>query len=338
MSERISVRDVAAAAGVSVASVSRVLSGNGYASKAARTRVLQAVEQLGYEPNYAARHLRTGRSRTIGYLLANIENPLSAALLSEAERMAQAAGYSLLVGSSQHPPRDRELVAFFEQRGLEGIIALPNSEYPDARDCPFAGSKLPLVLVDRDLGPAYDSVLTNHHDGMRQAMNYLFTLGHRRIALFCSGDNLYPGRAKLRGYQAALQAAGLPFDPGLVFMPESWLESSRAKTAQLLQTAQPPTALVAVGTQMLSGAIHVVRELGLDIPRDFSIVGYGTMDTLELMYPPATALRYDFRRSAELAVQLVVERITASSSAASRRATVELDLVIRGSCGPCRAR
>jgi LacI family transcriptional regulator len=128
MRQRISVRDVAHAAGVAIGSVSRVLNDSGYASPELRRRVLEAVAKLGYEPDFTARHLRTGRSKTIGYLLPNIANPSLAAHLSEVERLTQAAGYSLLVGSSERQTRDRELVAFFENRRLEGIIASPTFE------------------------------------------------------------------------------------------------------------------------------------------------------------------------------------------------------------------
>lgn len=338
MSERVSVRDVAAAAKTSVGSVSRVLNQSGYASDDLRKRVLEAVELLGYEPDFTARHLRTGRSRTIGYLLQNIANPFLAAHLSEVERRTQEAGYSLLVGSSERPARDRELVAFFENRRLEGIIASPAFEYADKADCPFSRTGLPTVMVDRDLGPEFDGVFIDHFAGLKQAMHYLFTLGHERIALFVSGNNLRPGREKLRGYQAALASAGLPYDPALVFMPESWLESSRSSMARMLQLPVPPTALIALGTQMLSGAVHVVREAGLEIPRDMSVIGIGTMETLELMYPPATALRYDFQRSAQIAVQLMMDRIAGTATPAPRHVMVEWELIIGGSSARSRRR
>ena len=122
MTERVSIRDVAAAAEVSIGTVSRVLNGSGYASQAVRQRVQQAIARLGYEPDFTARHLRTGHSRTIGYLLPNIANPFLAIHLAEVEKLAQGAGYSLFIGSSERPARDKELVAFFENRRLEGII------------------------------------------------------------------------------------------------------------------------------------------------------------------------------------------------------------------------
>jgi len=334
MTDRISVRDVAAAAGVSVGSVSRVLNASGYASHDLRQRVLRAAQDLGYEPDFTARHLRTGRSRTIGYLLPNIANPFLATHLSEVERLTQEAGYSLLVGTSERPARDRELVAFFENRRLEGVIASPSFEYPQGGDCPFRSTRLPTVIVDRDLGPGFDSVLMDHCTGLRQAMEYLLTLGHRRIALFVSGNNLRPGREKLRGYQAALAAAGLPFDPALVYMPQSWLESSRHRMAEMLQLAAPPTALIALGTQLLSGAVHVVREAGLEIPRDLSVIGIGTLETLELMYPPVTALRYNFQRSAQAAVQLMMERIGGEGEPAPRTVMVPWELYLGASCAP----
>ena len=336
MTERVSVREVAAEAGVSIGTVSRVLNSSGYASQDVRQRVQQAVARLGYEPDYTARHLRTGHSRTIGYLLPNIANPFLAIHLSEVERLAQAAGYSLLVGSSERPARDKELVAFFENRRLEGIIASPSSEYEDPASSPFGTTRLPAVIVDRDLGDRFDSVLIDHRLGMRQVMDYLLSLGHRRVALFASGRELRPGREKLRGYRAALESAGLPFDDRLVHLGDSWLESSRQPMQRMLKLDAPPTALIAVGTQLLSGAVHVVRESGLDIPADMSVVGIGTLETLELMYPPVTALRYNFHQSASATVKLVLERIEKRAPAEPRTVVIQSDLILGASCGPAR--
>lgn len=326
------MRDVANAAGVAIGSVSRVLNDSGYASADLRQRVLDAVATLGYEPDFTARHLRTGRSKTIGYLLPNIANPSLAAHLSEVERLTQAAGYSLLVGSSERQSRDRELIAFFENRRLEGVIASPTFEYPDPADCPFANSKLPVVICDRDMGAPFDSVLIDHKQGMKRAMDYLLSLGHRRVALFVSSANLRPGREKLAGYKASLESAGIPFDDRLVYMPNSWIESSSARMNEMLALDRPPTAIVALGTRMLSGAVHVAHEAGLDVPGDLSVIGIGEASTLELMYPPLTMLRYNYERSAQLTVQLMMERVGGDAPQAPRKLLVEWDLVIGRSC------
>ncbi|AMG87095.1 LacI family DNA-binding transcriptional regulator [Bordetella parapertussis] len=338
MTKRVSVREVAHAAGVAISTVSRVLNGSGYASPDVRLRVQQAVARLGYEPDYTARHLRTGHSRTIGCLLPSIANPFVAQLLSEVERLAQAAGYSLLVGSSEQRSRDKELVAFFENRRLEGIIALPAHEYDPIAASPFAATKLPTVIMDRDMGPGFDAVLIDHEPGMRQVMDYLLSLGHQRIALFAIGSQVRPGRLKLRSYRAALEAAGLPFDDRLVYLTDSSLESARQPMQRMLGLDAPPTAIVAVGTQLLSGAVHVVREAGMDIPRDMSVVAIGTMQTLELMYPPVTALRYNFQDSARAVVQLILERIERTAPPQARTVVIPSDLILGSSCGPAPAR
>lgn len=338
MTKRVSVREVAHAAGVAISTVSRVLNGSGYASPDVRLRVQQAVARLGYEPDYTARHLRTGHSRTIGCLLPSIANPFVAQLLSEVERLAQAAGYSLLVGSSEQRSRDKELVAFFENRRLEGIIALPAHEYDPVAASPFAATKLPTVIMDRDMGPGFDAVLIDHEPGMRQVMDYLLSLGHQRIALFAIGSQVRPGRLKLRSYRAALEAAGLPFDDRLVYLTDSSLESARQPMQRMLGLDAPPTAIVAVGTQLLSGAVHVVREAGMDIPRDMSVVAIGTMQTLELMYPPVTALRYNFQDSARAVVQLILERIERTAPPQARTVVIPSDLILGSSCGPAPAR
>ena len=189
------------------------------------------------------------------------------------------------------------------------------------------------MIVDRDLGPGFDSVLVDHCQGMRKVMEYLLALGHRRVALFASGPRLRPGREKLRGYRAALEDAGFAFDERLVHLSESWLESSREPMRRMLRLEAPPTAIIAVGTQLLSGAVHVVREAGMDIPRDMSVVGIGTLETLELMYPPVTALRYNFHQSASAAVQLILQRIEKVAPPHARTVVIQSDLILGASCG-----
>ncbi|MGD9946362.1 MAG: LacI family DNA-binding transcriptional regulator [Burkholderiaceae bacterium] len=336
MKRRISVRDVAAEAGVSIGTVSRVLNSSGYASEDVRLRVQRAAARLGYQPDFTARHLRGGRSRTIGYLLPNIANPFLAMHLSEVERLAQAAGYSLLVGSSERPERDKELVAFFESRRLEGIIASPSNEYADPASSPFATTPLPSVIVDRDLSGGLDSVLIDHYAGIRQVMEYLMSLGHERVALFASGRGMRPGREKQRGYRAALESAGLAYDERLVHVGNSWIESSRVPMQRMLKLDAPPTAIIAVGTQLLSGAVHVIREAGLDIPGDVSVVGIGTLETLELMYPPVTALRYNFHLSAAAAVKLMLERVEQRAPQECRTVLIPWDLILGRSCARAR--
>ncbi len=333
---RVSIRNVAAAAGVSLGSVSRVLNKSGYTSPELKQQVLTAVEALGYEPDLNAKYMRTGSSKTIGYLLQDIANPFLGLHLSAVETIIQASGYSLLIGTSEQEAIDRRHISFFRNRRLDGIIASPGREYDDPATCPFVASALPVVIVDRDMAGDFDFVKIDHAHGMRSAMDYLFALGHRRIALLVSSARLRPGREKLVGYRLALEAAGLPFDPQLLYMPDSWIASSSNAMRSMLTLADPPTAVIAVGTPLLSGAVRVIRDAGMEIPGNISVIGIGAVETLELMYPPATAVRYNVKQSAELVVGLMMDRLLGTAAPHTRVRFVQPELVMGGSCGPRR--
>jgi len=331
------MRDVAAAAGASVTSVSRVLNNSGYASAALRDRVTRAAESTGYIPNFAARYLRTGRSNAVGFMLSNIANPFLATLFAETEKRMRDAGYSLLVASTyDQPEKEEELLTLFENRGLEGVFAAPSLEgLPHARD-PYARCKLPLVIHDRDIAFDADLVSLDHRTGVRQAVEYLVRLGHRRIAMFGPSETIRPGREKLLGYRDGLAAHGLQFDPSLVCMLRSAVDSSEGQMAEMLQLSDPPTALVGLGTRLLSGALHAARRAGLEIPRDLSIIGIGTMDGFAFMYPPMTTLRFNTAQAAASMASLMLERLAGTAPREPRRVNIALDLVLGETCLPPR--
>jgi LacI family transcriptional regulator len=329
----ISVRDVAAAAGVSIASVSRALNATGYVSPDVRARVLGAVKATGYVPNFNARHLRTGRSKAVGFMVSNMANPFLSAFFAAMEVRMQAAGFSLLVASTyDRPEKEIELLTLFENRRLEGIVASPSVEGLGRHDDPFARCKLPMVILDREIDCDGDVVYQDHRQGVRLAMDYLVSLGHRRIALFGPSLAIRPGREKLLGYRDGLAAAGIAFDESLVCMLRSALDSSQAQMAQMLAMPRPPTALIALGTGILSGALRSARHAGRRIPDDLSVIGIGIDSVFALMHPPLTMLRFDFDRAADAAARLMIERIASASTRGRREVTIAMDLVVGHSC------
>lgn len=335
MSRRSSVRDVARAAGVSISTVSRVLNGSGYASAAVRERVAQAVDKTGYAPNYAARHLRTGRSRAVGFMVSNLANPFLAALFARTEEYMSRAGLTLLIASTyDDPEREAALLTLFQRRQLEGIFAAPGSEgLPRSRD-PFARCELPLVILDREIGFEADVVCQGHREAVRQAVEYLASLGHRRIALLGPNEAIRPGREKLLGYRDGLGLLGIPYDPGLVCMLRSAVDFPEQQVSEMLAGPRPPTAIIGLGTRILAGAIHAARRSGREIPRDISVIGIGTPDAFALMYPPMTALRFDSDRIAGSMAGLMVDRIRGNPDGPPRRLTVAIDLVVGETCAP----
>ncbi|GAA5233296.1 LacI family DNA-binding transcriptional regulator [Verticiella sediminum] len=335
---KVSVRDVAQAAGVSIASVSRVLNGVGYASDDLRRRIALAVEQTGYVPDFTARHLRTGRSKAIGFMVSSLANPFLAAFFAAVETHMQAAGFSLLVaGTNDNPDKEAELVSLFENRRLEGIIASPGTEDLPRERNPFARCRLPLFIVDREVDWEADVLFQDHRSGVSQAIAYLASLGHRRIALFGPSAAIRPGREKLLGYRDGLQRSGLAYDPALVCMLRSAIDSPHAQMDQMLRLAEPPTALIGLGTRMLSAVLLAARRAGRRVPQDLSVIGIGTDDAFALMYPPMTMLRFDIAGAAQATAEMVLARL-ANPADPPRRVTLPLSLVLGETCRPPASR
>lgn len=332
MSKSPSVRDVAAAAGVSIASVSRALNGTGPVSGPMHERIEQAVRETGYSPNFSAKHLRIGRSKTIGLMVSNIANPFMASVFASTEHYLHQAGFSVLAASTYNDPqREHELLTLFENRRLEGLIAYPAREGVPRAQNPFAHFPLPLVVMDREINFDCDTVFLDHRTGVRQAVDYLYTLGHRRIALLGPNEAIRPGREKLLGWRDALVQRGIEPDPQLACMLKSAIDPPEAQMAEMLRLPDPPTALVALGTHILSGALRVVRRTGLRIPSDFSVIGIGTPEVFAMAETPLTTLRFNLDQMACLATNLMLERL-GGYSGPRRRITLPLDLVLGESC------
>lgn len=335
-SKKISVREVAAAAGVSIGSVSRVLNGGSYVSADLSARVLRAVEELRYHPDANARGLRMGTSKTIGCLIPDISNPLYASYVSGIEARLQEDGYMLLFGSTRSLiSRERELIKLFESRGMDGIIATTVNEGPAESAGTFAHCKIPVVIIDRDMGDHYDTVLLDHRGGIRHAIEYLFSLGHERIMLLTPGASIRPGRERIAGYREAYLAAGRAIDPDLICTVNPRLGSSYDDMKRLLAKPHPPTAVIGLSTHVLSDATRAIYDCGLSIPKDISVIGIGTSESVGFSNPPMTILRLDIDVNARTAAELLLERIRVGPQGVRRHITKPIDLVIAGSCARC---
>ncbi|KAF1067586.1 substrate-binding domain-containing protein [Variovorax sp.] len=336
MSKRISVRDVAREAGVSIGSVSRVLNGGPNVSELLRTRVFAVVERLGYRANVHARGLRMGSSRIVGCMVPEIRNQLYSSFVGAVESSLHEKGYMLLLGSSRGDvERERELLGFFESHGVDGIITTPSAENEAFVQGPFGRSQTPMVIVDREVAGTRDSVLIDQRGGARQAVEHLLLLGHRRIALFTAGVGARSGRERLAGYREALAAAGLPIDENLIRPVVSWMQSSFDDMHALLRLPSPPTAVIAPATRILSGALKAARVAGLTVPQDLSAIAIGPTDAVEFSMPPLTAVRWDIEASGRLASQLLLERLK-DPGAPMRRIMLDTELSLGQSCAPLK--
>jgi DNA-binding LacI/PurR family transcriptional regulator len=287
------IADVAREAGVSIATVSRYLNGRTTAVSAATgTRIQAAVEQLGYVPNLAARSLKTGRSRLIGVLLANIAHPYWSVVLSGVEEACQRANYSVIVSGAgdRAEVEHRYLQMFLEQR-VDGILFNPASAGPELIAA-WGSLQVPVVTLDRTLpGLPFQLVAMDNALGTRLAVEHLYGLGHRRIGFISWVPRSLSNRQeRLQGYEDALTAAGLDVDPSLIrFAADGWSDGVE-QTLALLAAADPPTAIISASSMLNLQVLAAIKRRCLRVPDDVSVVGYDDSPWDPLLDPPLTTI------------------------------------------------
>ncbi|MDP3138534.1 MAG: substrate-binding domain-containing protein, partial [Burkholderiaceae bacterium] len=222
------------------------------------------------------------------------------------------------------------------RRRIDGLIMTTAAEAdPDLTE---ARRRLdfPVVLFDRDVNGTADCVLVDHAEGIRQATQYLLSLGHRRILLLTGGINTYPARARIEGYKAAHAAVGADIDPALIRTTGFDAITGFRESAAAFEGAQRPTAVIAGGLDMLAGVLKAARARKLRIPQDVSVIGGADSDLAMLATPAVSVVRSDYSELGNACAHLILERIGAAgaTTTAPRRIIFPPELVIRDSCAP----
>ncbi len=325
------IREVAERAGVSVSTVSRVLNNFPYVSERARGRVLEAMAVLEYRPDVAARSMRTGTSRAVGFAVSDISNPLFSAMAKGADAVLHPYGYSLvLANAGGDPGREAELLSALRQRRVDGlIVAVADETQPGLAQ--RLGAFNACVLVDREVrGVPVDSICSDHSAGMAQALEHLASLGHRRVALVAGSQAQLGSRARVAAFRSELTRLGLEPDPGLVRTGELSAETGAAALGELLRLECPPTALVAGNNQLTVGVLGALRARGLRVPGGLSLVACDDVDLTRLHTPPIDVIRRDPVELGRGAAALLLERL-ADPAAPPRRLVLPTEFERRSS-------
>lgn len=328
---RPTMREVAALAGVSLKTVSRVVNEEPGVSDDLVERVRRAARTLDYQPNLTASSLRRndGKSKTIGVLLENVANPFSGALHRAVEDVARARGVLVFAGSlDEDHARERELATAFVSRRVDGLIVVPAG--PDQSYLAMerkAGT--PMVFVDRP--PTFldaDSVLTANEDGARGAVSHLVEHGHRRIAYLGDFSTISTAVERYVGYTAVLERAGIPVDPAIVRHNLHTSEAARAAMLEVLDVDDPPTAVFASQNLITIGAIRALRDRS--VHRSVALVGFDDIPLADLLEPGVTLVIQDVAAMGVLAAELLFRRLDGDDAPSSRH-VLETRLVTRGS-------
>ncbi len=307
---RPTMSDVASLAGVALSSVSRALGNHPDVSKKMRRRVLEASRELGYEPNFLAQSLRTGTTRTVGFVVRDIANPYFAAIANGAERHLRREGYvMLLVNSDGEPDLDAEHIHVLRRRRVDGLILnIVDEDHQPTIDA-IASLTSSFVLVDREIeGVEASAVLCDHYQGVRAATEDLIAHGHRRIALISGRDSVRPVRQRIRGMTAAFDAAGLDVDDALVRLGSFSSEYAYSQMSELLDLSRPPTAVLSGGVQVTIGAMRALAHRGMRPGSEIGFVALDELDILDVVQPPVSSVRRDPQRMGDEAARLLLAR------------------------------
>ncbi|GII27309.1 LacI family DNA-binding transcriptional regulator [Planotetraspora mira] len=322
---RTTIKDVAEAAGVGVATVSRVLSG-GSASAETRERVLATAARLDYRPSALGRNLRQQRSGGIGLLVPDITDSFYARLTDGVLSCARSYGEPVTIGvTGDDPEQEAELIGTLIEQSMDRVIAVPSGDGETWAPALRAG--LNVVFADRQVRDDVPGVVADDRAGVRTAVEYLVGLGHKKIAFLARHGQ----SQRVAAFTDTLASLGVPADPELVVHARASRDSAYAAAAGLLQHRADLTAVLTGGNMLGEAMVLAARELHVRIPRDVSLVMFDDVPWAELCSPPLTVIAQPAQDVGYRAAELVLRQ-----GRRPRTVTLPTELIVRASCGPRR--
>ncbi|MEV8096896.1 LacI family DNA-binding transcriptional regulator [Kitasatospora sp. NPDC085879] len=325
---RPTMKDVAATAGVGLKTVSRVVNDEPGVSPAMAARVQAAIDELGFRRNDSARLLRTGSTASVGLVLEDIGDPFSSALSRGVEAVARDHGCLLFTGSSaEDADRERELALALCARRVDGLVVVPAGG-DHGYLLPELESGLAAVFVDRPAtGIEADAVLSDNAGGARAGVAHLIAHGHRRIGFVGDLPHIHTCAERLRGYRAAMRAAGLPVDERWIATGPTAPATVGAAVRRLLSGAAPVTALFTANNRVTLAALQALAGL----PRRPALVGFDDLELAALLTPGLTVVAQDPEALGRAAADLLFERLDGDDGTPPRRVELPTRLIVRGS-------
>ncbi|MFD7496421.1 LacI family DNA-binding transcriptional regulator [Streptomyces sp. NPDC059832] len=326
-----SIKDVAAQAGVSVATVSRVLNSHPSVSPDARTRVIAAVDALGYRPNAVARSLRTDQTRTLGLVISDVLNPYFTELARFVEEEARALGYSVIIGNADERPelQDHHVRTLLDRR-IDGLLVSPaDGDSPLMADVAHDGT--PMVFVDRWMpGVDVPVVRADGRRAIRDLVAHLHALGRRRLAIIAGPAATTTGNERVEAFREALCAYELTLPDVYIGQGDFQADSGRRVTERFLALPEPPEVVFAADNLMALGALDAIRAAGLRVPQDIGLAAFDDIPWFVHTDPPITAIAQPTGDLGRAAVRALVDIVEGRSP---QSVTLPARLVIRRSCG-----
>jgi len=306
----VNQKDVAKKARVSSATVSAVINQNKFVSENFKNRVLEAIEELDYEPDIIARSLRSKKSNSIGLIVVNILSQAYSIIAKAAEDIAYKHNFNLIVcNSDDDPQKELDYLKVLSSNKVAGIILTPsggNAEYVNK----LIRKGIKIVLLDRFIeGVDCDIVIAEHKIASYNATKYLIDQGFKKIAIICGPQNITSGQERFRGYREAINEAGISEDKNLIKIGTFKKQSGMAYVKELMKGVTKPDAIFTANLDLTLGAIEMIKHMKLNIPEDISIIGYDDSEWFKILTPPITVVAHTSYEYGADAIKLLIERI-----------------------------
>jgi LacI family transcriptional regulator len=333
MVRKPTIADVAREAGVSMMTVSRVINNKGPVSAATRQQVQEVIDRLNYRPSGIAHSLATKQTGTLGLIIPDVSNPFFADVARGAEHIAYAEGYNIfLCNTEEDPQRELAVMASLEEKRVDGVVVISRLQSEQLSD---ALQYLPTAVVinreSRKNGlPVVGTVRLDDVSGGELAVRHLISRGHRRIGFLAGPVTSFSGQARTKGYQQALQAAGISFDPAWKYHCSPTVEGGQAAARELILTHPEITALFCFNDLVAVGALQACAELGRPVPNHMAVVGYDDVPLAALVTPSLTTCRAPRYELGAEAVRLLLKQIREEAKT-GQEIILQTRLVIRSS-------
>ena len=327
------IYDVAKKAGVSVATVSRVINNEKYVAPKTRERVLKALNETGFIPNANASSLTKKRTNILAVVIPDLTNPFFTEIIRGIEdQTAQRKMAVIVANTDENPTKERRVIRFLMEKRVDALVIASAARTTTEISPLLYRGGVPLVLLDRQLkGLQADLVRSDDKGGAKILVNYLAGLGHRRIGFITGKKGISTTKSRLDGYLDAMKAHGLIPEPELIVEGDFQQKGGREAIFKLLELPEPPTAVIASNNLEAIGVLGALREKGMDVPRDLSLVCFDDIELASQVYPFLTVVAQPVRTMGTVAAQLALERLEGEAGK-EREVVMQMTLLERKSC------
>ena len=331
------IQDIADRAGVSKATVSRVLNNYQYINKETQERVQKAIEEVNYSPSNLARGMRLKRTQTIGLLVADISNPFYSETAKAVINLANSYGYAVILGTTDDNMKNQaEFISILKQHRVDGFI-FASVLLNDTPVKQLISSGVPTFLLNRRFSQNrnVNYVVLDNQSGTYMAVEHLVKLGHRRIGFLRGHNSFSTSKDRFQGYMNAVKDYNLDFDDSLIQSGDFNEKQAYQATLNLIGLPSPPSAIVAANDLMAFSAMGAISTKGLRIPNDIALVGFDDVEMAQNSFVQLTTVAQNLHTMAEIATRTLIQMIEGGQVQVPVQVMLKPQLIVRRTCGAC---